>query len=98
MENCPSTGLGFRPDADKAPPTLIHVGSDEVLRDDAVRMADRFHTAGGHVQLEIWPRMPHVWHVFAPMLPEACRAIRQIGEFLDGVLVHAAQAKKKAAV
>jgi acetyl esterase/lipase len=75
----------------EAPPTLIHVGSDEVLRDDAVRMADRFCAAGGHVQLEIWPRMPHVWHVFGPMLPEASQAIRRIGEFLDSVLVHTAQ-------
>jgi len=28
------------------PPTLIQVGSDEVLRDDAVRMAERMRTAG----------------------------------------------------
>jgi epsilon-lactone hydrolase len=47
------------------PPTIIQVGSDEVLRDDAVRMADRMRAAGCRVELEIWPRMPHVWHLFA---------------------------------
>jgi acetyl esterase/lipase len=26
--------------------------------------------------------MPHVWHIFAPMLPEARRAIGHIGGFL----------------
>jgi hypothetical protein len=26
--------------------------------------------------------MPHVWHLFAPMLPEARRAIGGVGDFL----------------
>ena len=64
------------------PPTLIQVGSDEILRDDAVRMADRLRAAGCRAELEIWPRMPHVWHLFAPLLPEAYRAIERIGAFV----------------
>jgi len=70
-------------DLRKTPPTLIQVGSDEVLRDDAVRMADRLRALGRHVELEIWPRMPHVWHLFVPILPEAHRAIARIGAFLE---------------
>ncbi len=65
------------------PPTLIQVGSDEILRDDAVRMAERMRQAGCAVELEIWPRMPHVWHVFAPVMPEARRAIARIGAFVE---------------
>jgi acetyl esterase/lipase len=64
------------------PPTFIQVGSDEVLRDDAVRMADRMRAAGCQVELEIWPRMPHVWHVFVPLIPEARRAIERVGAFV----------------
>lgn len=64
------------------PPTIIQVGSDEVLRDDAVRMADRMRAAGCQVELEIWPRMPHVWHVFVPVIPEARRALERIGSFV----------------
>jgi epsilon-lactone hydrolase len=64
------------------PPTLFHVGSDEILHDDAVRMADKMRAAGCRVELEVWPRMPHVWHLFAPVLPEAHRAIRRIGAFV----------------
>jgi len=64
------------------PPTIIQVGSDEVLLDDAVRMADRMRTSGCRVELEIWPRMPHVWHLFAPMVPEAQRAIEHLGVFI----------------
>src|SRR5215468_1444566 len=64
------------------PPTIIQVGSEEVLRDDAVRMADRMRAAGCQVELEIWPRMPHVWHVFVPLIPEARRAIERVGAFV----------------
>ena len=65
------------------PPTIIQVGSDEVLLDDAVRMADRLRAAGCQVELEIWPRMPHVWHVFVPLIPEARLAIERIGAFVQ---------------
>jgi monoterpene epsilon-lactone hydrolase len=64
------------------PPTMIQVGSDEILRDDATRLADRLRAAGCEAALEIWPRMPHVWHLFATMMPEARRAIAGIGAFV----------------
>ena len=64
------------------PPTLIQVGSDEILRDDAVRMAARMHEAGCEVELEIWQRMPHVWQTFASVMPEARRAIARVGAFV----------------
>ena len=64
------------------PPALIQVGSDEILRDDAERIAERLRNAASAVQLEIWPRMPHVWHLFARILPEARQAIDRIGAFV----------------
>jgi epsilon-lactone hydrolase len=64
------------------PPTLIQVGSDEVLCDDAARIAERMRAAGCEVALEIWPRMPHVWQLFAEVMPEARRAIADIGRFV----------------
>jgi acetyl esterase/lipase len=66
------------------PPTLFQVGSDEILRDDSERMAERMREAGCDVTLEIWPRMPHVWHGFAPVLPEARRAIARVGDYIRG--------------
>jgi acetyl esterase/lipase len=65
------------------PPTLFHVGSDEVLLDDSVRMAERMRAAGCEVELEVWPRMPHAWHVWARMMPEARTAIERIGKFVE---------------
>lgn len=67
------------------PPVLIQVGSDEILRDDAVRMAEKLREHNPHGRLEIWSRMPHVWQLFVPVLPEAHRAIAQIGEFISDV-------------
>jgi epsilon-lactone hydrolase len=64
------------------PPTLIQVGGDEILRDDSVRMAERMQDAGCAVTLEVWPRMPHVWHGFVSVMPEARRAIARIGAFV----------------
>jgi acetyl esterase/lipase len=65
------------------PPTLIQVGSDEILLDDSVRMAERMRAAGCQVELEIWPRMPHTWQVWARVLPEARAAIERIGAFVQ---------------
>jgi acetyl esterase/lipase len=64
------------------PPLLIQVGSDEVLRDDAVRMAEKVQRANGSVELQIWPRMPHCWQLYATILPEAREAIEVIGAFV----------------
>ena len=69
-------------DACGLPPILIHVGSDEILCDDAIRMAERLRAAACEVEIEVWPRMPHAWHLFARILPEGRRAIDRIGTFL----------------
>lgn len=67
------------------PPVLIQVGSDEILRDDAVRMAQKLRSHNARSKLEIWHRMPHAWQMFVPVLPEARQAIAQIGEFISDV-------------
>jgi len=64
------------------PPLLVQVGSDEVLLDDAVQLADRAKAAGVDATLEVWDRMIHVWHWFLPMLDEAQDAIDGIGRFI----------------
>ncbi len=65
------------------PPVLLQVGSDEILLDDSTRMAEKLRAAGRPVELQVWPRMPHAWHMFAPILPEARAAIGGIGGFLQ---------------
>lgn len=70
-------------DFKKLPPILIHVGTDEILLDDARRVAEKARQAGTAAELKIWPRMIHVFQAMAFMLPEARRAIREIGAFVE---------------
>jgi acetyl esterase/lipase len=65
------------------PPLLIHVGEDEILLSDAERLADNARNAGVDVQLFIWPKMWHAWHLFVPILPEAGQAVKEIGAFIS---------------
>ncbi len=64
------------------PPLLVQVGGIETLVDDARALTTRAKAAGVQVDLEVWDDMPHVWHHFAPILPEGKQAIARIGEFL----------------
>ena len=63
------------------PPLLIQVGDSETLLDDATRITERARKADVDVTLKIWDEMPHVWHLFAPILPEGRQAIEEIGAF-----------------
>jgi acetyl esterase/lipase len=64
------------------PPILIQVGDAEVLLDDSTRLAGVAREAGVEVQMDVWDDMIHVWHLFAPILPEGRKAISQAGEFI----------------
>ena len=64
------------------PPLLIHVGSAEILLDDAIRLAGVAGAAGVAVRLEVWPDMIHDWHLFAFMLGAGRRAVAEAGAFL----------------
>jgi len=64
------------------PPILIHVGDVEILLDDSTRLAARARAARVEVTLEVWDDMPHCWHTFAWLLPEADQAIERIGRWL----------------
>ena len=64
------------------PPLLAQVGSIEVLLDDSTRLVDRAKAAGVDATLEVTDDMPHVWHLFAPILPEAQRGIESVGKFI----------------
>jgi len=64
------------------PPLLVQVGSIETLLDDAHALTQRAQAADVPVELEVWEDMPHMWHHFASILPEAQQAIAHIGEFV----------------
>lgn len=63
------------------PPLLIQVGDAETLLDDSTRFAERARKSDVDVTLRVWDEMPHVWHMFAAVLPEAQQAIDEVGAF-----------------
>ncbi len=67
------------------PPMMLMVGSTEVLRDDALRLAERARSVGVPVVYEEWDNMPHVFPLFAFLLPEGKRAYKHIAKFVHDV-------------
>jgi len=67
------------------PPTLIQIGSDEVLFDDARRLSDRIQAEGGRAVFQEWAGMIHVWPLFAHAVDEGQWAIAQGGAFLGQI-------------
>jgi acetyl esterase/lipase len=64
------------------PRTLIHVSGSEVLLYDARLAARRLAAAGVPTEVRVWPGQMHVFQLCAPMVPEAVRSLRQIGEYI----------------
>jgi len=67
------------------PRTLIHVSGSEVLLHDARLAAERLAAVGVPVDLRVWPGQMHVFQIAAPMVPEADRSLRQIGNYIREV-------------
>ena len=66
----------------RLPPMLVHVGNDEILLDDSVRLVERAEVAGMDVTFKIFEDMWHVFHAFAASVPEAQEAINEIGNYV----------------
>lgn len=64
------------------PPILLHASESECLHDDAARFAEAAKAAGVDVTFKSWPDLMHVWHVYAPNVPEAVDALGEIASFM----------------
>ena len=64
------------------PPLLIQVGSNEILLDDALRLAARAAADAVDVRLEVTAGASHVFQVFGDRLDEAGAALDNIGAFI----------------
>ena len=71
------------------PPLIIQVGTNEVLLDDAVRLAREAAAADVEVTLDVTPKVPHVFQVYYPILDEAAAALDRAGQFLSARLASA---------
>src|SRR6267154_471670 len=76
------------------PPLLIHVGADEVLRDDSTRLAERARAAGVLVDLKVWPVVPHAWQLVPHLVPEARQSLLESAAFLRAQVAPAESGKE----
>jgi acetyl esterase/lipase len=64
------------------PRTLIHVSGSEVLLNDARKAAHMLAACGVPVEVHIWPGQMHVFQLGAPLVKEADRSLKQIGDYI----------------
>jgi acetyl esterase/lipase len=64
------------------PRTLIHVSGSEVLLHDARLAARRLAASGVPAEVRVWPGQIHDFQLAVPVVPEARRSLRQIGEYI----------------
>jgi monoterpene epsilon-lactone hydrolase len=67
-------------------PLLVQCGSNEVLLDDATRLAAAAAAADTEIQLDVTPKVGHVFQASAPELEEAEAALTRTGAFLQAHL------------
>lgn len=78
--NDPMVSPLFGPDS--LPPTLIQAGTDDILIDDARRLATRVPT----VELQEFPGLWHVFQVQVGLLPDAGPAVAAMGRWVKARL------------
>jgi acetyl esterase/lipase len=64
------------------PPVLIQSGSRELLAWDSLHLAEQLQAAGVAHELQIWNGQFHVFQAAADLVPEARRAIKEVGAFV----------------
>lgn len=66
-------------------PMLIQVGEDEILLDDALKLAEAGKQAGVWVDCRVYPGMWHVFQMFGDFTPVAGKALNEIAGFTQAM-------------
>lgn len=69
-------------DLRELPPATIHVGTTELLRADADRLAAQLVRDGVPVDVRRFDDMWHVWHLHAGLVAGPTLAVRELGAFI----------------
>ena len=64
------------------PPVLIHVGTEEILLDDAKRLAEQTGKYGIPMSFKVYDQVGHVFQFHAGILKESDDSIEHIGQFI----------------
>ncbi|MEV0945723.1 alpha/beta hydrolase [Rhodococcus sp. NPDC049939] len=85
LGNGDASDPGYAPmlgDLKGLPPTLIHIGVEEVLYPQVMEFADKLEQSNVDVTLTEYARLWHVAHLQASLVREAEDAVAELGEFL----------------
>ena len=69
------------------PPVFIQCGGKEILSADAKTLAHKIETAGGYVQLDIWPDMWHFFQTMDAQAKEAHLAVEKMGQWVQSLFI-----------
>lgn len=67
------------------PPLFVQVGASEAMLSEVRYMVCTAQSHGVRAHIEEWPDMVHAFQGFSVILPEAKKALRSVGRYLDGV-------------
>ena len=69
-------------DLHSLPPTLVQVGTEEILYSDSERLAARAAECGWDLTLSVWNGLFHDFQMMGDILPEADQALAEIAAFV----------------
>jgi len=67
------------------PPILMHIGEDEMLRENAVSLFNSAKEAGANVTYKVFSGMWHIWQLYLE-LPQSEQSLNEIADFLTSYL------------
>ncbi len=65
------------------PPLQVFASTDEVLRDDSTRLVAKAREQGIAVEFHLVRGVPHIWPIFARILPEGRQSLRDVQAFVQ---------------
>lgn len=65
------------------PPSLIHIGKNEMLLDESRLFVQRILASGGKIELKEWDNMVHVFQLMHRIVPEARASLIEIAAFIQ---------------
>ncbi|TYQ17749.1 UNVERIFIED_CONTAM: acetyl esterase/lipase [Acetivibrio alkalicellulosi] len=67
------------------PPILIHASENDVFLSDSIRFAEKARNEGVKVNIKIWEKMWHIFHMQAPFVPESRNALAEFCLFVKSI-------------
>lgn len=72
------------------PPILVHAADYDVFLSDSLRLHDRASDAGVKVDLKVWPKMWHIFHMQDKIVPEGKKALEEMCSYVKNSIIDVA--------